>query len=146
MPGRCRCASMRWFRTIPAFNHLRRPAPSTIRCSSSISSGTTGKPKCIVHGIGGTLLQHLKEHRLHVDLRPDDVLFFFTTCGWMMWNWLVSGLASGAPSCSTTARRFSRRRARCSRSRSGSAISVFGVSAKYLSSVEKAGIRPAPGP
>ena len=59
------------------------------------SSGTTGKPKCIVHGIGGTLLQHLKEHRLHVDLTPADTLFYFTTCGWMMWNWLVSGLASG---------------------------------------------------
>jgi acetoacetyl-CoA synthetase len=60
------------------------------------SSGTTGKPKCIVHGAGGTLLQHLKEHQLHTDLVREDVLFYFTTCGWMMWNWLVSGLASGA--------------------------------------------------
>src|SRR5690606_39155340 len=60
------------------------------------SSGTTGVPKCIVHGAGGTLLQHLKEHRLHGDARPGDRLFYFTTCGWMMWNWLVSGLASGA--------------------------------------------------
>ena len=57
------------------------------------SSGTTGAPKCIVHGAGGTLLQQLKEHRLHVDLRSDDVLFYFTTCGWMMWNWLVAGSA-----------------------------------------------------
>lgn len=60
------------------------------------SSGTTGAPKCIVHGAGGTLLQHLKEHQLHTDLRSGDRLFYFTTTGWMMWNWLVSGLASGA--------------------------------------------------
>jgi acetoacetyl-CoA synthetase len=60
------------------------------------SSGTTGVPKCIVHGAGGTLLQHLKEHRLHTDLGAEDVLFYFTTCGWMMWNWLVSGLATGS--------------------------------------------------
>ncbi len=68
------------------------------------SSGTTGVPKCIVHGTGGMLLQHVKEHGLHTDLGPDDTLFYFTTCGWMMWNWLVSGLALGAPWCSTTAR------------------------------------------
>ena len=60
------------------------------------SSGTTGLPKCIVHGAGGTLLQHLKEHRLHCDIKPDDKVFFFTTCGWMMWNWLLSTLASEA--------------------------------------------------
>ncbi|MFN3581244.1 MAG: acetoacetate--CoA ligase [Pseudomonas sp.] len=60
------------------------------------SSGTTGVPKCIVHGAGGTLLQHSKELMLHGDLGPDDVLFYFTTCGWMMWNWLASGLVTGA--------------------------------------------------
>jgi acetoacetyl-CoA synthetase len=60
------------------------------------SSGTTGLPKCMVHGAGGTLLQHLKEHQLHTDLRRDDRIFYFTTCGWMMWNWLVSSLATGA--------------------------------------------------
>ncbi len=60
------------------------------------SSGTTGVPKCIVHGAGGTLLQHLKEHRLHCDVRSGDRVFYFTTCGWMMWNWLVTGLASEA--------------------------------------------------
>jgi acetoacetyl-CoA synthetase len=59
------------------------------------SSGTTGVPKCIVHGAGGTLIQHMKEHRLHCDLKAGDRLFYFTTCGWMMWNWLVSGLAVG---------------------------------------------------
>src|SRR5262249_60560287 len=61
------------------------------------SSGTTGVPKCIVHGAGGTLLQHQKEQLLHVDLRERERLFYFTTCGWMMWNWLASGLACGAP-------------------------------------------------
>jgi len=60
------------------------------------SSGTTGKPKCIVHGAGGALLKHIYEHQLMCDVRPDDRIFYFTTCGWMMWNWLVSGLASGA--------------------------------------------------
>ncbi len=60
------------------------------------SSGTTGAPKCIVHGAGGTLIQHLKEHQLHCDIKPGDRVFYFTTCGWMMWNWLVTALASGA--------------------------------------------------
>src|SRR5690554_3335116 len=60
------------------------------------SSGTTGVPKCIVHSTGGTLLQHLKEHLLHTSLTRDDTLFYYTTCGWMMWNWLVTGLAAGA--------------------------------------------------
>ena len=60
------------------------------------SSGTTGLPKCLVHGAGGTLIQHLKEHQLHTAIGPDDRVFYFTTCGWMMWNWLVSALASGA--------------------------------------------------
>ena len=60
------------------------------------SSGTTGKPKCIVHGAGGTLLQHLKEHQLHSDVKQGDRVFYYTTCGWMMWNWLVSALASEA--------------------------------------------------
>ena len=106
------------------------------------SSGTTGKPKCIVHGAGGTLLQHLKEHRLHVDLKRDDTLFFFTTCGWMMWNWLVTGLASGCaivlydgspfqPSPNALFDLAERER-----------ISLFGVSAKYLSAVQKAGVKP----
>ena len=106
------------------------------------SSGTTGMPKCIVHGIGGTLIQHLKEHRLHCNLSADDVLFFFTTCGWMMWNWLVSGLASGAalvlydgspfrPSPSALMDLAERER-----------ITVFGASAKYLSALEKTGRKP----
>jgi len=75
-----------------AFKQMPFNAPLYIM----FSSGTTGKPKCIVHGAGGTLLQHLKEHSLHCDVKPDDRVFYFTTCGWMMWNWLVSGLACGA--------------------------------------------------
>jgi acetoacetyl-CoA synthetase len=60
------------------------------------SSGTTGVPKCIIHSTGGVLLQHLKEHGLHSDLGPGERLFYYTTCGWMMWNWLVSALAVGS--------------------------------------------------
>ncbi len=106
------------------------------------SSGTTGVPKCIVHGAGGTLIQHLKELVLHTDLKREDRIFYYTTCGWMMWNWLVSSLAVGAtvvlydgsPSWPD-----------------GNAlwdladevgISIFGTSAKWISSIEKAGIKP----
>jgi acetoacetyl-CoA synthetase len=106
------------------------------------SSGTTGQPKCIVHGVGGTLLQHLKEHRLHVDLTRDDVLFFFTTCGWMMWNWLVSGLASGATLVLYDGSPFHPQPAVLIDMAQREAVSVFGVSAKYLAALEKAGVRP----
>ena len=106
------------------------------------SSGTTGAPKCIVHGTGGTLLQHLKEHRLHADVRPGDTLFYFTTCGWMMWNWLVSGLASGAclalyegsPGWPDMRALFDFADA--------AGIDLFGTSAKYLDAVKKSGLRP----
>ncbi|MDP6026575.1 MAG: acetoacetate--CoA ligase [Pseudomonadales bacterium] len=106
------------------------------------SSGTTGTPKCIVHGVGGTLLQHLKEHQLHVDLRRDDVLFFFTTCGWMMWNWLVSGLASGATLVLYDGSPFYPSPAAMMDLAEQEKISVFGTSAKFLSSLEKSGEKP----
>ncbi|MEQ8857669.1 MAG: acetoacetate--CoA ligase [Pseudomonadales bacterium] len=106
------------------------------------SSGTTGKPKCIVHGVGGTLIQHLKEHRLHTDLGRDDVLFFFTTCGWMMWNWLVSGLASGATLVLYDGSPFHPGPTSLIDLAERERISVFGVSAKYLAALEKAGVRP----
>ena len=77
---------------VPAYRRVAFDHPLYIM----FSSGTTGLPKCMVHSVGGTLLQHLKEHQLHCDVKAGDRLFYFTTCGWMMWNWLVSGLASGA--------------------------------------------------
>ncbi len=106
------------------------------------SSGTTGVPKCIVHGHGGTLLQHLKEHKLHTDLKESDRFFYFTTCGWMMWNWLVSGLASGAtlllydgaptyPDANTLFDFAVREK-----------MTIFGTSAKYIDAINKMGAHP----
>jgi acetoacetyl-CoA synthetase len=106
------------------------------------SSGTTGVPKCIVHGAGGTLLQHLKEHRLHTDLGRDDVLFYFTTCGWMMWNWLVSGLASGATLVLYDGNPFHPGPEALWKMADEEGITVFGTSARYLAAVEKAGYGP----
>ncbi len=106
------------------------------------SSGTTGKPKCIVHGAGGTLLQHLKEHQLHVDLTRRDTLFFFTTCGWMMWNWLVSALATGCRVVLYDGSPFHPGPDALLDLAQDEQVTVFGVSAKYLSAIEKAGVRP----
>jgi acetoacetyl-CoA synthetase len=83
-------------RTLCRHGNRFAPLPFAHPLFIMFSSGTTGVPKCIVHCHGGALLQHLKEHQLHGDVRADDRIFYFTTCGWMMWNWLVSGLASGA--------------------------------------------------
>jgi acetoacetyl-CoA synthetase len=106
------------------------------------SSGTTGAPKCIVHGAGGTLLQHLKEHQLHCDIRSGDRVFYFTTCGWMMWNWLLTALASEATLVLYDGSPF-HRDARCLFDLADRhAVTLFGVSAKYLDSVRKAGLRP----
>ena len=105
------------------------------------SSGTTGRPKGIVHGAGGTLLQHLKEHRLHTDLRRDDRLFYFTTCGWMMWNWLVSGLASETTLVLFDGNPFYPTADALWQMADGLGVSVFGTSAKYLSAQEKAQVR-----
>lgn len=106
------------------------------------SSGTTGVPKCIVHGAGGTLLQHLKEHRLHVDLRPNDVFFYFTTCGWMMWNWLVSGLASQATLLLFDGSPFHPGPEILWKLAEKYGVQVFGTSAKYLAALEKTGYSP----
>jgi len=106
------------------------------------SSGTTGAPKCIVHGHGGTLLQHLKEHMLHSDVRQGDRLFWFTTCGWMMWNWLVSGLASGATIVLFDGAPFHDDGRILWKMAESEKITIFGTSAKYISALEKAGIRP----
>ena len=106
------------------------------------SSGTTGLPKCIVHGAGGTLLQHLKEHLLHVDIKPDDRVFYYTTCGWMMWNWLVSGLASGATLMLYDGSPFYPTASVLWDFADEEGASVFGCSAKYISALEKAGVKP----
>ncbi|SDI19875.1 acetoacetate--CoA ligase [Pseudomonas panipatensis] len=107
------------------------------------SSGTTGVPKCIVHGAGGVLLQHLKEHGLHCDLKPGDRLFYYTTCGWMMWNWLVSGLALGATLVLYDGSPFHPGAERLIDLIDAEGIRVFGTSAKYIAALEKAGVRPA---
>lgn len=106
------------------------------------SSGTTGVPKCIVHGTGGTLLQHLKELALHTDIRRDDVVFYYTTCGWMMWNWLVSTLALGATVVLYDGSPFAPKPDILFDIADRENISVFGTSAKYIAALEKAGCRP----
>jgi len=124
------------------------------------SSGTTGLPKCMVHGAGGTLLQHLKEHLLHTDLSRDDRVFYFTTCGWMMWNWLVSALAVGATVVlydGAPMARLPQAEALESNDDASSPLAtnpvlwsmaeaerltVFGTSAKYLALAEKEGLAP----
>ena len=107
------------------------------------SSGTTGVPKCIVHGVGGTLLQHTREHRLQCDIKPGDRMFHFTTLGWMMWNWLVTALASeatvllydGSPIYPDGNALFDYADAED--------MTLMGVSAKYIGALEKAGVHPA---
>lgn len=106
------------------------------------SSGTTGKPKCIVHGAGGTLLQHIKELGLHCDIQPNDTMLFYTTCGWMMWNWMVSTLALGAtlvlyegsPGHPNAMHLFD--------ILAQEKVSVFGTSAKFIATIEKEGLSP----
>ena len=106
------------------------------------SSGTTGKPKCIVHGAGGTLLQHAKEHRLHLDLRRADRLFFFTTCGWMMWNWLVSALATGCTLVLYDGSPFHPRPRTLWDMAEREGVTLFGTSPTYLRGMAKVGIAP----
>ncbi|MEX2249716.1 MAG: acetoacetate--CoA ligase, partial [Parvibaculum sp.] len=106
------------------------------------SSGTTGVPKCIVHSAGGTLLQHLKEHRLHGDLRAGERLFYFTTCGWMMWNWLVSGLAAGATLALYDGSPFAPGPHVLFDYIDEAKINVFGTSAKFIDAIKKEGLTP----
>ncbi|MBM3287039.1 MAG: acetoacetate--CoA ligase [Candidatus Eisenbacteria bacterium] len=106
------------------------------------SSGTTGKPKCITHGSGGILLQHLKEHQLHMDLGPEDRLFYYTTTGWMMWNWLVSALAGGSTILLYDGSPFHPGPDVLWDMAEREKITVFGTSAKYVDACKKAGLRP----
>ena len=106
------------------------------------SSGTTGVPKCIVHGAVGTLLQHIKELKLHSDVKPADTIFYFTTCGWMMWNWLVSSLALGARIFLYDGSPFFPDPGAMWQMAQDERITIFGTSAKYLAALEKAGVKP----
>lgn len=106
------------------------------------SSGTTGVPKCIVHGAGGTLIQHLKELIIHSDLTRDDTIFYFTTCGWMMWNWLVSSLAVGATLVLFDGNPFYPQPGALFKLAAEEGITVFGTSAKYLAALEQFGVKP----
>ena len=107
------------------------------------SSGTTGVPKCIVHSAGGSLIQHMKEHRLHTDLGSEDTLFYFSTCGWMMWNWLVSGLACEATLVLYDGSPFYPQPQSLMDMADEEGISIFGTSAKYIEALQKAGVKPA---
>jgi acetoacetyl-CoA synthetase len=106
------------------------------------SSGTTGVPKCIVHSAGGTLLQHLKEHRLHAGISEGDRFFYFTTCGWMMWNWLVTGLASGATLLLYDGSPFHPNGNVIFDFARDEKMTYFGTSAKFIDAVRKVGLRP----
>ncbi len=106
------------------------------------SSGTTGVPKCIVHGAGGTLLQHMKEHLLHCDIKPADRVFYFTTCGWMMWNWLVSALACEATVLLYDGSPFYPDASIFFDYADAEDMTLFGASAKYLDAINKAGLEP----
>jgi acetoacetyl-CoA synthetase len=107
------------------------------------SSGTTGIPKCIVHRAGGILLKHLSEHLINCDLKRDDRLFYFTTCGWMMWNWLVSGLAAGATLLLYDGSPFYPNERALFDFAAATGMTIFGTSAKYIDAVKKSGLRPA---
>ena len=106
------------------------------------SSGTTGTPKCIVHRAGGALIQHLKEHRLHIGLTDSDTMFYLTTCGWMMWNWLISGLATGAALLLYEGSPLHPDPGALWSIAAEEGVSVFGASAAYLKAMENAGESP----
>jgi acetoacetyl-CoA synthetase len=106
------------------------------------SSGTTGVPKCLVHGAGGTLIQHLKEHQLHCDIQRDDRVFYFTTCGWMMWNWLVTVLASEATVLLYDGSPFHPDGNVLFDYADETGMTLFGTSAKFIDAVNKAGLSP----
>jgi acetoacetyl-CoA synthetase len=122
-----------------AFTRLPFDHPLSIH----YSSGTTGAPKCIVHRAGGALLQHLKEQQLHSSLRSGDRLFYYSTCGWMMWNWLVSGLATGATLLLYDGSPFAPDGNILFDYATDERCTHFGVSAKYIDAIRKAGICPA---
>ncbi len=126
----------------PAAEPVFEPLPFNHPLYILYSSGTTGTPKCIVHGAGGTLLKHLVEQRLHCDLRPGDRFFYFTTCGWMMWNWLVSGLASEATLLLYDGSPFWPDGQVLFDFAERERMTHFGTSAKYIDALSKQGVEP----
>jgi len=125
---------------VPSLGFARMPFNDPLYIM--FSSGTTGVPKCIVHGIGGTLLQHLKEHKLQSDVRPGDRAFYFTTCGWMMWNWLVSGLAAEATLLLYDGSPFHPDGNILFDYADAEGMTLFGTSAKYIDALKKGGLDP----
>ncbi|MFB9136674.1 acetoacetate--CoA ligase [Vibrio olivae] len=107
------------------------------------SSGTTGKPKCITHSVGGTILNHLKEHQLHCDIQPKDRVFYYTTCGWMMWNWQVSALASGATLVIYDGHPMMPMPSALWELADEAGVTLFGTSAKYLEALQNAPFSPS---
>ncbi|QJD70556.1 acetoacetate--CoA ligase [Marinobacterium sp. LSUCC0821] len=107
------------------------------------SSGTTGVPKCIVHGAGGTLIQHLKEHVLHTDMSASDRMLYFTTCGWMMWNWMVSALGAGSSLVLFDGSPFHPSASALWDIIEEESVTVFGTGAKYIAAIQSNGLKPA---
>jgi acetoacetyl-CoA synthetase len=127
-------------RPVPPLDFARMPFNDPLYIM--FSSGTTGVPKCIVHGIGGTLLQQVKEHVLQSDVKPGDRVFYFTTCGWMMWNWLVAGLAAEATLLLYDGSPFHPDGNILFDYADAEGMTLFGTSAKYIDSLKKAGLDP----
>ena len=140
LPGAVSYADFRGTGAVPALEFRQLPFDHPLYIM--YSSGTTGLPKCIVQPAGGVLLNQLKEHVLHVDAKPDDVVFYFTTCGWMMWNWLVAGLGTGAAIVLFDGAPFHPGPEALWHLAEDEGISVLGTSASYLAALEKAGYAP----
>ncbi|MGL4426913.1 MAG: acetoacetate--CoA ligase [Alphaproteobacteria bacterium] len=138
--------SVFWHGALEKGKHLPTPGFTQVPFNHPLyilfSSGTTGVPKCIVHGTGGTLLEHLKEHQLHCDIKPGDKVFYFTTCSWMMWNWLVTALASEATLLLYDGSPFYRDGKILYEFAEATGMTLFGTSAKFLDACEKVEKKP----